>query len=520
MRVRAYRDAWASFPARLPTGGAERTARKARAPASASHTVRIGNRGQLLLKRLRHPLHFIAIEESMATETEKTRSDQPGVWKGRPPGMPRTVPPPSIPLAFLAASPFGLLATGAAWIWARGAAATAPGADSVVAAVHFGVLATLAMAVLGAMHQFTPVITGRPLRSSLLGRLTFASFLVASWTLPLGVATKQVVVTAVAGAMVGVAVVLLVINLAPALAVKGKGSPVAALRIAVAGAVATGFMGVLFVGDRQGNWFTLSGHVDMAMGVVGLFGWLGMTYVGVAEKLWPMFMLSHLPGRHRSGGLAVWGIALGVALSAPGLAYNLGWLAWPGAALVAGGLGAHLTSLAAHVRHRRRQPDLHLAYVLTSAFFLPVGAGLALAAVWIMRDDYHAGVALAAAAAAAFGGWVLVALVGHAYKVVPFIVWSVLRSQGVATGPEGKPLMFADLYNHTWAAISYVTVAAGMAALCLGLGFRNPESIAAAGALLAATATVTAADLAMIPLRMLRQPGTPAGPTIVPLGHD
>ena len=455
----------------------------------------------------------------MATETEKTRPGQPGVWQGRPPGLPGTVPPPSIPLAFLAAAPLGLAATGAAWIWARGAAATSPSADSVVAAVHFGVLATLAMAVLGAAHQFTPVITGRPLRSALLGRLTFVFFLLASWGLPLGVASEQVAVTAVAGAMVGVAVVLLVINLAPALAVKGKGAPVAALRIALAAAVATGFMGLLFVGDRQGNWFSLSGHVDLAMGVVGLFGWLGMTYVGVAEKLWPMFMLSHLPGHHRSGSLAVWGIALGVALTAPGLAYSLALLAWPGALLIAAGLAAHLTSLAAHVRHRRRQADLHLAFVLTSAAFPPVGAGLALAAVWVMHDNYHAGVALSAAAAAAFGGWVLVALAGHAYKVVPFIVWSVLRSRGVATGPEGKPLMFADLYNHTWAAISYGTVTAGMIALCLGLGIENPDAVAVAGSLLAVTAVIAGADLVVIPLRLMRHPGAAAGPTIAPVGN-
>ena len=455
----------------------------------------------------------------MATETEKTRPGQPGVWQGRPPGLPGTVPPPSIPLAFLAAAPLGLAATGAAWIWARGAAATSPSADSVVAAVHFGVLATLAMAVLGAAHQFTPVITGRPLRSALLGRLTFVFFLLASWGLPLGVASEQVALTAVAGAMVGVAVVLLVINLAPALAVRGKGAPVTALRIALAAAVATGFMGLLFVGDRQGNWFSLSGHVDLAMGVVGLFGWLGMTYVGVAEKLWPMFMLSHLPGRHRSGSLAVWGIALGVALTAPGLAYSLPLLAWPGALLIAAGLAAHLTSLAAHVRHRRRQADLHLAFVLTSAAFPPVGAGLALVAVWVMHDNYHAGVALSAAAAAAFGGWVLVALAGHAYKVVPFIVWSVLRSRGVATGPEGKPLMFADLYNHTWAAISYGTVTAGMIALCLGLGTENPDAVAVAGSLLAVTAVIAGADLVVIPLRLMRHPGAAAGPTIAPVGN-
>ena len=68
-------------------------------------------------------------------------------------------------MSFLAAASLGLMACGAALIWARAAALGDPTADQVVAAVHLGVLATLSMAVLGALHQFTPVVTGRPLRS-------------------------------------------------------------------------------------------------------------------------------------------------------------------------------------------------------------------------------------------------------------------------------------------------------------------------------------------------------------------
>jgi hypothetical protein len=57
-----------------------------------------------------------------------------------------------------------------------------------------------------------------------------------------------------------------------------------------------------------------------------------------------------------------------------------------------------------------------------------------LAAALVMPDHYHAGMALVAGAIAALGGWLLEALVGHAHKVVPFIMWSVLGGRGVATG--------------------------------------------------------------------------------------
>ena len=63
------------------------------------------------------------------------------------------------------------------------------------------------------------------------------------------------------------------------------------LRFALAGFVVTACFGVVYVADRSGEWFNLSGHILLAHAVVGLFAWLGLTYVSVAEKLWPMFFL-------------------------------------------------------------------------------------------------------------------------------------------------------------------------------------------------------------------------------------
>ena len=59
-----------------------------------------------------------------------------GAWPGRPSGVPAVVTPPGVPLSFLAAAALGLVACGAALIWARGAATTDPTADPVVAAAH------------------------------------------------------------------------------------------------------------------------------------------------------------------------------------------------------------------------------------------------------------------------------------------------------------------------------------------------------------------------------------------------
>ncbi|MDA8357819.1 MAG: hypothetical protein M0Z95_16365 [Actinomycetota bacterium] len=417
--------------------------------------------------------------------------------------MPGAVPPPSVPLSFLAAASAGLVACGVAWIWVRAASVADPNSDPAIAAVHFGVLAALTMGILGATHQFTPVITGRPLRSVRLARATFVAWLAASWALPLGIGFENVGVTAASGALALAGLVLLAWNFAAPLSVRGKGAPVVALRLAILGAAATTLLGATFVGDRQGNWFALSAHVDLAMGVLGLFAWLGVTYIGVAQKLWPMFMLAHLAGKHRAGTVAVWATWLGAAVLAGGLAHAASAAEWVGAGVLAVGLGAHLVSLWTHLRHRRRKADLHLLFVATAAVWLAAAAGLALAGALLLPHDEHLGVSLVSAAMVASGGWLLEALVGHAHKVVPFIVWSLLRSAGTRSGPSGKPLMFADLYHHGWAGATYGTVTTGIAALCTGLGASWAPAIAAGGALLAATGVLVAANLSARPLHLL-----------------
>lgn len=426
------------------------------------------------------------------------------------------MPPPGVPLSFLAAAALGLTACGVTLIWARGAAMIDPTSDPVVAATHFGVLATLSMGVAGALHQFTPVVTQRPLRSVALAWATFVTWLGAAWLLPSGIAAEQEGVVEAGGGLAAIAVTLLVVNLSAPLAARGKGHTVTGLRFALAGFVATACFGVTYVADRRGNWFDLSGHTVLAHAVIGLFAWLGLTYVAVGEKLWPMFFLAHVPGRHRPGRLAVWLIPAGVTLLSPALLASLDPLAWAGAVILAAGLAAHLTSLAAHVRHRRRKGGLHLAFVATSAGFLLAGAGLAVGATAQMSRDHHAGMALAAAAVTAFAGWVLEALAGHAHKVVPFILWSVMRGRGIVTGPAGGPLGFSDLYDHRLAAATYVLVTAGTTAVIAGFGATQPAVLAAGGGLLAAAGLAAAANLSVTPVLLLRKHSRPAAPAASP----
>src|SRR3546814_16634407 len=58
----------------------------------------------------------------------------------------------------------------------------------MVAAVHSAMLGFLSTGVLGALHQFAPVVGNRPLRSTRAAAVTMALFLPGVWTLAGGFA--------------------------------------------------------------------------------------------------------------------------------------------------------------------------------------------------------------------------------------------------------------------------------------------------------------------------------------------
>ena len=444
-----------------------------------------------------------ALTGSSGTEPAAATGGRSGVvWAGRPRGVPAVVPPPWLPLTFLAATGLGVIACGAALVWAAPTVVAHPMDDRVIGAAQFGTLAVLSMGVLGALHQFTPVAAGRPLRSLRLAQLTFAAWLVAAWLIPVGLVARREPMVEAGGAAVTVAVIAAVVNLGDPLRARGKGTPVVGLRLALLGLVLTAGSGAAFVSDRSGSWFVLSGHVVLAHAVVGLFFWVGLVYISVAEKLWPMFLLAHLPGRHHSGMVAVWATAAGVSVMSVGLWGRWPAAAWTGGAVLAGGLGAHLVSMVAHIRHRRRGADLHVTFVIAAAVWLIAAAVIGVVAA-VVPVGHLTRERLVGAAVAAVAGWLLTAIVGHAHKVVPFIVWTSLRAAGVDTRrSDGRPLLFADLYDHNLAWTTFALTQIGIAGIGVGLLADLSAAVAVGGAALAATGLVAAGNLSTRPLRL------------------
>lgn len=424
------------------------------------------------------------------------------------PGAPAVVPPASVPLGFLAAAGVGLIGFGLAVWFAADSIVTAPAIPGAVSAVHVGMLAFLTTAVLGAIHQFTPVVARRPLRSVLVARLTLVGMIATAWLLPSGFAHGPEALIR-AGAVAGVVTVLLAAwNLSQPLTARDGGVPLVGLRCSVGFLVATVAFGFVYAFDRQAGWFPLLPHRVLAHAHLGLLGWLGITYVSVAEKLWPMFLLAHRP-RARAGAWAVGLLAGGVPVLALGLLFGAPAVAWPGGIAVAAGLGCHLASLAGVVRHRRRSLELLHGFLFTSAAFCVAGVALGAAAA-LGSVDTEIRTRLVAAEVAALAAWLGLAVIGHAHKIVPFIAYTALRAKGVTTGPTGRPLMFGDLFHRPTARATLVAAGAGFALAVVGILADSQGTIAVGGGAIAVAGVLVTANLATGPRRATRHRGAPA----------
>lgn len=428
--------------------------------------------------------------------------------------MQATVPPPSVPLSFLVAAGIGLAGFGLSTWLAADVLVAAPTASGAVSAVHMGVLAFLSTAVLGAMHQFVPVVGHRLLRSVAVARVTLVLFVVGAWMLPGGFAHGPDWLVPAGGTLVVTAVLLAVWNLSRALASPEGGIPIVGLRLSAIYLVTTVSFGIVYAFSREEGWFALLPHRTLAHGHLGLLGWLGLTYLAVAERLWPMFLLSHRPSE-RAGAVGIGLVASGVFVLVPGLLFAERSVAVLGGAMVIGGLAAHLVSLASIVRHRRRSFELLHAFLATSTVFLVVAVGLGVAAgladvsiVWRSR--------LASAEVAALIGWLSLAVIGHTYKVVPFISYTALRSRGIRRNRDGGPLLFADLFDRRAGIVDAVLAPAAFACVVAGLLASSQQVVAVGGAGILAAGVLTTANLGFGSWRMRSMaPSTPATPVTV-----
>jgi hypothetical protein len=400
---------------------------------------------------------------------------------------------PMLPLAYLVTATAAFVVAALAVPWLAPELAGHYYQPRVLALTHTVTLGWITLTIMGASYQIVPIVLGRPIWSERLARWQLAltavgivglvaHFFIAAWSGLLW-----------AAGLVTLGVGLHVVN--AILSVRGLGAWTFTARLvalAHVGLGLTALYGTLLGLDKvvrvlPGDLFpNLHAHVHLA-----LLGWVLPMVIGVAARVYPMFLLAHEPAGW-PGRVQLWGLGLGVPAVVLGILGSRAVLA-AGALAVAAAVLAHVAWVHAMVRGRRRPAlDWGLRLVLTGALALVPATGLGLA----LALDVLAGPRVALAyAALALGAWASLTIAGMMLKIVPFLVW--YRVYGPRAGREPVPSL-PDLGWPAAERLAWALLTAGFVTLAGALALGEAEWIRGAGLLVAAGALAFAATLGRV----------------------
>ncbi len=357
------------------------------------------------------------------------------------------------------------------------------GNAGVLVAVHLTTIGFLTLVMLGALHQFVPVLTKKDLAYPVLSGFTLilvslglfgmiAGFLALPGTVPGGIFPPIPWILPMGGALVVVGVVLAVMNMWVTM---GRAWPwtlstwfVASGLFFVMLTVLAGLF--LALSLAVPTWFTpqqvqVMGGRGLAAHVVGgVAGWLTLTAMGVSYKLFAMFTLSE----ERQG---LWGWTAYVATS---IGIMTVWVArWLGTNVVAQvgwflillGLVSYLWDMRVLFRQRkRRHLELNTRYAVIPLGFLVLvvlGGLLVRLGGMVTRWDI-------ALAFLAVYGWLGGLVLTQLYKIVPFLTW--LTHFGTRLG-TGRPPRVQELVNESRDHYAFLLYFAAIAVGTVSLGW-------------------------------------------------
>jgi hypothetical protein len=222
--------------------------------------------------------------------------------------------------------------------------------------------------------------------------------------------------------------------------------------------------------------------------------------IGVAARVYPMFLLAREPGGW-PGRAQAWGIGLGVPAVVIGILASR-WLLVAGALAVTGAVLGHGLWVLDMVRTAKRpRLDWGLRLVLAGALFLAPATLLGLA---LALDLVSGPPAAMAYAVLTIGGWASLTIAGMMLKIVPFLVWYRAYSPRVGRAPVPT---LAQLSSPVVEGVACGLLTVGMAALAGATILGEVWAIRAAGIIVAAGALAFAVSLAQV-IGHLRSPRT------------
>jgi hypothetical protein len=364
-----------------------------------------------------------------------------------------------------AASILYLLVGSAALVWiAPDLAAGLYPEPRVAAVTHLFTLGWLTTTIFGALYQLLPVALGAAPRWPRLGHVSFWSFVPGVALFAAGIATGSTALHHAGIGLLTVGIVLLVTNVVASLArSRARDVTWAGITIALAFLASTLVLGVVLLHNIHTGFLgedrlrVLAVHLHVA-----LVGWALVMIVGVSHRLLPMFLLAHgADTRWTARALAL--LAAGVPALGAGIALVSAWLTWTGAALLVAGIACFVTQAALFHRARvRRKLDVGMRFAGVAVGFLVLATALGVAL--LVGGVSHTRLATAYVLVGLLGGIVLY-VVGHFYKIVPLLAWTVRYRDRLGRGTV--PPVAATFS----ARLAYVQLAAmGLGVVAMGGG--------------------------------------------------
>lgn len=388
-----------------------------------------------------------------------------------------------------------LLAGGAGLLWVSpDLAAGRYLAPRVAGVTHLFTLGWLTTTIFGALYQLLPVALGTPIRWARLGYASLVTFVPGVALFAVGVAFGATPLHHAGIALVATGILLTAANVGASLhRATQRDVTWWAIAAAIVALVSTLLLGVVLLHNVHTGFLAgarlsvLSIHLHVA-----LVGWVLTMIVGIAQRLLPMFLLSHgVDARWARWALVL--LVSGLTALVGGLALAHGALTWAGGALLAGGVVAFLVQARLFFAARvRRRVDAGMRFAATGLAFLAAAAALGLTTLALGPAAPR--VAAAYGIAGLLGGVVLF-VVGHFYKIVPFLAW-IAQYHG-RMGRERVPAV-ADLYSARAATVQWGLMTAGCIALTAGTLAGHPHCTRAGAAMFAAGTVILATQMTLL----------------------
>lgn len=364
----------------------------------------------------------------------------------------------------------------------------------VVAVTHLFTLGWITTTIQGALYQFLPVALGISIRSEKLGHVSFYLFVAGLALFVGGMALAAHPVLLTGAVLFGTGLLVFAGNLTATLIhAPQRNLSWWALSFATVFLVTTIVLGVSLAGNLSMDY--LGARRFLALGVhlhIAVFGWVVMVMIGVAQRLLPMFLLSH-GGTERAGAVAVGLLGGGVLLLLLTHHMLVPPLLWTVALLIAAGVVAFIVQAVLFFRHRKKpkvDPGLRLAGIALG--FL--ACALLLAPFFLHYGLAAPRIATAYVVTLVLGGLSLF-VAGIYYKILPFLIW--FHRYGPLVGKQPVPRVI-DLYATNAGNLAGALLGVGTAGLVLATLTATVIAARPAAVIFAAGAVIVAVQMFLI----------------------